>query len=168
MKDSTKNILKKLTAKKKSNWLEEVAYKIKNQGWLNKSANIASRILDGMEEAGNISQRDLAKKVDLTPQRVSKILKGDANLTLQTIDKFEKVLGLELIRVTGYENFHEWKASLWEEEGEITVERTKLVVKKSEAFLRAKDSVTKDLQKDLKQNEESESSYSEPDYSTAA
>ena len=44
-----------------------------------------------------MSQKLLAEKLDVSPQQVSKILKGTENLTLQTITQIETVLGIKLI-----------------------------------------------------------------------
>src|SRR5690606_38539292 len=46
-----------------------------------------------------MSQSTLATEVGVTPQLISKWLKGKSNLTLETIEKFEEALGYELIEV---------------------------------------------------------------------
>lgn len=86
--------------------------------WKRKSSDIASRILDYLDENENLTQRNLAEKIGLSAQRVSKILSGGQNLTLSTIGKIEKALNMELIRVPGFEDFDEWERSLQYEEGE--------------------------------------------------
>jgi transcriptional regulator with XRE-family HTH domain len=47
-----------------------------------------------------MTQKDLAEKLNVSPQQVSKIVKGKENLTLETISKLEYVLGVELILTT--------------------------------------------------------------------
>ena len=49
-----------------------------------------------MRESG-ISQSELAHKMGCSQQYVSKILKGQENLSLETISKIEDSLGLSLL-----------------------------------------------------------------------
>ena len=53
------------------------------------------RVLDILDERG-LTQQDLADKMKVTRQYVSKILKGQENMTFETVDKLEKALGIEL------------------------------------------------------------------------
>lgn len=52
----------------------------------------------------NLSQKELAEKLGVSPQQVSKILKGQENLTLETIDKLEKVLNISLMELPYYQS----------------------------------------------------------------
>ena len=56
------------------------------------------RVLDILDERG-LTQQDLADKMKVTRQYVSKILKGQENMTFETVDKLEKALGIELVHV---------------------------------------------------------------------
>ena len=67
----------------------------KNRSWQRKSQGIASRVLTTLKEQ-NMQQKELAEALDVSPQQVSKIVKGRENLTLQTITKLEQVLGISL------------------------------------------------------------------------
>jgi plasmid maintenance system antidote protein VapI len=49
------------------------------------------------DEANGMSQKDLATKTGVSPQQVSKLLKGNENLTLETIAKLEAALGVVLL-----------------------------------------------------------------------
>ena len=51
-----------------------------------------------MDEQG-ILQKELALRMDVSPQYVSKIVKGKENLSLETIWKIEEALGITLISV---------------------------------------------------------------------
>ncbi len=64
---------------------------------------IAFRILECLKEKG-LTQRQLAKELGVTPQALTKIVKGRRNLTLNTIRKIEKVLDIQLISVLHEEN----------------------------------------------------------------
>ncbi|SMO32497.1 helix-turn-helix transcriptional regulator [Gracilimonas mengyeensis] len=85
-----------------SGWKEDAKYRRANRKWLRKSQDIALRILDVLEEKG-MQQKDLAEALDVSPQQISKIVKGKQNLTLETISKLEQVLGVELVGVPKYQ-----------------------------------------------------------------
>ena len=50
-----------------------------------------------------MKQKTLAELLGVSAQQVSKILKGKENLTLDTISKLEKVLGISIIEVVGFQ-----------------------------------------------------------------
>jgi len=79
-------------------WLEKARYRRANRGWLRKSQKIAIRVLSVLDEK-DMQQKELAEAMEVSPQQVSKIVKGKQNLTLQTISKLEQVLGISLIEV---------------------------------------------------------------------
>ena len=78
-------------------WVEKAKFRISNRKWLRYSTKIAFRILAAMEDIPNINQKKLAEMAGVSPQQVNKIIKGQENLTLQTIAKFSDILGVELI-----------------------------------------------------------------------
>ncbi|MEJ0057604.1 MAG: helix-turn-helix transcriptional regulator [Bacteroidota bacterium] len=81
-------------------WKERKDYKPENRGKLRKAMSVALRVLDILDERG-LSQQDLAVKMKVTRQYVSKVLKGQENITFETIDKLEQALGIELVQVVG-------------------------------------------------------------------
>lgn len=93
----------------KSKVHEFIAFRKANKNWLNKSAQIAIAIIKVLREK-KISQVDLANKVGVTPQYISKIVRGQENLTLETISKIEQVLEIKLITIESYQ-YHS-KASM--------------------------------------------------------
>lgn len=80
-------------------WTEREDYKKANRRWLKKSVDVALRVLDVLDKK-KMSQSELAGKLKVSRQHVSKILKGQENLTLETIAKLESVLGIELMEVS--------------------------------------------------------------------
>lgn len=66
--------------------------------WIVKSKKIAIRVLRTLKEKG-LQQKELASLLKVTPQQVSKILKGNVNLTLETITKLEKALDIPLMDI---------------------------------------------------------------------
>ena len=83
--------------KQQSKYLENAKFRIENKTWLNYSRNIAIRIISALEDNENMSQKTLAEKLEVSPQYISKILKGQENLSLSTIAKISTVLGVDLI-----------------------------------------------------------------------
>jgi len=85
---------------KDSKWLEQAKWRAENEAWLDLSFSIALMIGRWLR-ANGMSQKELAERLGYSPQYVSKIVKGSENLTLETITKIEKVLGIKLIEVPG-------------------------------------------------------------------
>jgi ribosome-binding protein aMBF1 (putative translation factor) len=83
---------------KKSDWLEKAEWEIANENWLNKSARIAIKILRTIR-AKDITQLQLAEMLNVSPQQISKIVKGQENLTILTLTKLENALNISLIEI---------------------------------------------------------------------
>lgn len=79
-----------------SEWKAKARYRRENREWLKKSAAIAVRVLDALK-AQDLSQKELAEQMNISPQQISKIVKGQENLTLETISNLEIALGIQLI-----------------------------------------------------------------------
>jgi len=91
----------------RTEWREKAEWRRENGRWLRYSGFIALTVMRRLEEL-KMSQKELAKKMNCSPQYVSKLLKGSENLTLDTISKLEEFLDLDLVRtalthVDGYE-----------------------------------------------------------------
>ncbi len=108
-KNNLTNKIKGLISEKSSSWLRDAEYYKANKEWLDKSALIAVKILSALRNQ-SLSQRDLADKINVSPQYISKVLKGGENLSLATICKIEKSLSIALIAVpskkTQVSDFH--------------------------------------------------------------
>lgn len=63
--------------------------------WLRHSQMIAIKMLNEMRRM-NMTQKALADKLGCTQQYVSKILRGKENLSLETLCKIERALGIQL------------------------------------------------------------------------
>lgn len=79
-----------------SRWKEAAEYRIANRDWLKYSQRIAMSMLDKMEELG-LTQKSLAVRMGCSQQYVSKILKGQENLSIETLCKIESALELTLL-----------------------------------------------------------------------
>lgn len=95
-----KDKLDRITAKEPSKWLENAKWREKNADWLDKSAKIALKILRKLR-AKKMTQKELAYHLEVSPQFINKIVKGQQNLTLETVSKIENILGIELISILG-------------------------------------------------------------------
>ena len=91
-------ILDSLASSTPSKWREKAEWRIANRLWLRKSQKIAFTILECIYSK-KIKQKDLAEKLNVSEQYISKVLKGSENLSLETITKFESVLGIQILSV---------------------------------------------------------------------
>ena len=80
-----------------SKWRELFDFLETNKSWLRHSQNIAMLMLDRMEELG-MSQKQLAEKMNCSPQYISKVLRGRENLSLETLTKIENALEISIIK----------------------------------------------------------------------
>ena len=79
-----------------SHWREKAEWRQKNKSWLRFSQLVAIRMLEQMDAEG-LTQKALAERLGCSQQYVSKILKGQENLSIETISKIEDALSLELL-----------------------------------------------------------------------
>ena len=77
-------------------WREKARGRRENRRWLRYSGYIALAVMKQLESLG-MSQKELAERMNCSPQYISKLLKGSENLTLETIAKLEEVLELDLV-----------------------------------------------------------------------
>ncbi|NMM49841.1 helix-turn-helix domain-containing protein [Marinigracilibium pacificum] len=81
----------------KGGWKEKVRFGKQNQAWLKKSSAIALKILDALDENGWSHDR-LATELNVSPQVVSKYVKGRENFSNDSITKLEAILDLKLLQ----------------------------------------------------------------------
>lgn len=79
-----------------SKWKENAEWRIANKSWLRYSQHIAMLMLDKMEELG-MTQKKLSELMGCSQQYISKVLKGQENLSLETLSKIERCLQLQLL-----------------------------------------------------------------------
>lgn len=97
-----KEKLRKYISRESSTWMEQSDFYEVNKDWLDKSALIAIKILDTLRSQ-SITQKTLAESIGVSPQYINKVVKGQENLSLETICKIERSLGISLIDVPSYE-----------------------------------------------------------------
>lgn len=77
---------------------EAVLNIMKNRAWIRLSQMIALAVLHVLRCAG-LTKSDLAGLLGVSPAYVTRIVKGQENLTLETICRLQDALGVELIEV---------------------------------------------------------------------
>ncbi|WP_321332026.1 helix-turn-helix transcriptional regulator [uncultured Bacteroides sp.] len=97
----TKEKLDALTSDKTSGWQVKAEWREKNEAWLDKSADIAIKVLRELRHQ-SITQKELAERTNVSAQYINKLLKGQENLSLETICKLEAALGITLVSVPLY------------------------------------------------------------------
>ena len=80
-----------------SKYLQNAKFRIENKKCLSYSSNIALRVLAALEENENMTKETLAQMIGVSPEYMNKILKGQENLSLETIAKLSEALNIELI-----------------------------------------------------------------------
>lgn len=83
---------------------EKASWRLTNQAWLDRSAKIAIAVLSTLrgnraEGKSPANQKELAERLGISPQQVNKIVKGQENLTLETVSRLEQALEIRLIEV---------------------------------------------------------------------
>jgi transcriptional regulator with XRE-family HTH domain len=91
-----------LVSKEDNNTLKEIKQRIKNRAMLRESQQIAIKVLMKLDELG-WSQKDLAQKMEVSPQQITKIVSGKENLTIETQIKLQNILDIPIL-ATYYEN----------------------------------------------------------------
>lgn len=95
--------IKKIASNEDYSWLDEARVRLRNKAWRKRSFQIAARILVEIRRQkpiNGMTQKMLAEKMGVAPQYINKVVKGKENLTLETIAKFEEILGITLINIT--------------------------------------------------------------------
>ncbi len=80
-------------------WRQRAEKAAENKEWEEDAFIIAFKVLDALK-AQSITQRDLAQRLGVKPQAITKIVKGRQNLTLGTMRKLEAALGISLISLS--------------------------------------------------------------------
>jgi ribosome-binding protein aMBF1 (putative translation factor) len=85
-----------LASKEATKTLERNNWRIKNREWLKESQEVAFKVLEKLDQL-KWSQVDLAKKMEVSPQQIHKIVKGQENLTLVTLKKLQSILDIPVM-----------------------------------------------------------------------
>lgn len=87
-----------LVSKEETKTVERAKARLAKKAYTKISNKIAIAILTRLDEL-KWKQKDLAEKMEVSPQQVNKWVKGNENFTLDTLAKLSQILGVELINV---------------------------------------------------------------------
>ena len=76
-----------------SRFAEEAAWRKENAGWLRWSRQLAVTLIGYMQDNG-LKRADLAARLGVSPQYVSKLLSGTENLSFKSVANIEDKLGI--------------------------------------------------------------------------
>ncbi len=82
--------------------IAEVKERIRNRAMLRESQQIAIKVLMKLDDLG-WSQKELAKRMEVSPQQITKIVSGKENLTIETQIKLQNILDIPIL-ASYYEN----------------------------------------------------------------
>lgn len=79
-----------------SKWRDAAEWRRENENWLKYSRIITMKTMQAMDKQ-SVTQSALAKRMGCSQQYVSNLLKGNANMTLETIARIETALDIDII-----------------------------------------------------------------------
>lgn len=87
--------LRKHAEAKDCGWRSRAEWRRNNASWIRRSQSIAVMMLNRMKQK-HITQTALASQLGCTQQYVSKLLKGQENITLEMLTKIEAALDIPI------------------------------------------------------------------------
>ena len=97
MKQTTSEFLEAHQSEKPSTFIEDAKLRQENEVWLKWSRGVAISIVDYMQENG-LSRSDIAAKLGVSPQYVSRILSGNTNFSFKSVADIEEKLGISCMK----------------------------------------------------------------------
>ena len=80
-----------------SKWRERAEWRMQNKSWLPHFQRIAVKMLEKMDEL-SMTPKQLADLMGCSQQYVSKVLKGQENLSLETMSKIEDCMHISILQ----------------------------------------------------------------------
>ena len=93
MRQKTLDFLEAHQSSQPSTFTEDAKWREENKVWLRWSRGVALSIVDYMQENG-LSRSDVANKLGVSPQYVSRILSGSTNFSFKSIAEIDRKLGM--------------------------------------------------------------------------
>ena len=78
-----------------SHFEEEARWRLENDRWLRMARRVSLSLIDYMQD-NNLSRAQIANKLGISQQYLSRILSGTENLSLKSLAKIEIALGITL------------------------------------------------------------------------
>ena len=98
MKSNGIHILEAHQTRERSTYEDEAKERLAHATWLKWSRSVSLAIIDYMDK-NNLTQTDLAGRLGVTRQYVSKLLSGKVNFSFKTIAELEAKLGIECMAI---------------------------------------------------------------------
>ena len=92
------NFLESHKSETPSQFMEDVKWRKENESWLRWSRQLATTLMGYMQEH-KMKRADLAHKLNVSPQYVSRLLSGTENLSFKSIANIEEKLGISCIAI---------------------------------------------------------------------
>ena len=93
MRKNTLEFLETHQSDKPSTFVEDAKWRKENEVWLRWSRGIALSVVDYMQKNG-LTRSDIANKLGVSPQYVSRILSGNTNFSFKSVAEIERKLGI--------------------------------------------------------------------------
>jgi len=93
MRQKTLDFLEANMSKQPSTFIEDAKWRQENEVWLKWSRGIALSIVDYMQ-SNNLSRSEVAERLGVSPQYVSRILSGKTNFSFKSVAEIERKLGI--------------------------------------------------------------------------
>lgn len=84
-----------------SRFVEEANWRKENASWLRWSRQLATMLMGYMQDQG-LKRADLAARLGVSPQYVSKLLSGTENLSFKSIANIEDKLGITCMSMVNH------------------------------------------------------------------
>lgn len=97
MKSKAIEFLETHQSGERSTFETDARWRQENASWLRRSRSVALAIMDYMQDNG-LSRNDVAAKLKVSPQYVSKILSGRVNFSFKSVSEIEDRLGIDCFR----------------------------------------------------------------------
>lgn len=121
--------------RKSASWMTETQKAFENLEDTKVLSQIVLKIVRYMKDNG-LTQKELAERLNVTPQYVNKLLHGaDSDLRITTALRYGRLLGLELIKVPGLQESPKAEKQQIIFKFQINTEQTALDDAKSEAVV---------------------------------
>ena len=93
MKSKAVNFLEAHASNTPSQFVADAQWRKENESWLRWSRQLAT-VLIGYMQDNKLKRAELAQRLDVSPQYVSRLLSGNENLSFKSIAHIEERLGL--------------------------------------------------------------------------
>lgn len=97
MKSRAVQLLEAHQSGERSTFEADALWRRENEAWLKRSRSVALSIIDYMQDNG-LSRNDVAVRLAVSPQYVSKILSGKVNFSFKSVAEIEDKLGVDCFR----------------------------------------------------------------------